>query len=121
MKVKENEIEVNGETYIKKSAVNNIEPPKGDYFVVRTDKAGVHAGYIDGEIGHQIKLKNSRRLYYWDGAATLSQVAGEGIQCPGKCKFPQVLPEITLLGVIEVIPCTEKAKSIIESVAVWRR
>jgi hypothetical protein len=113
-----NEIEVNGETYVKKSA--QLEKPKGDYVVVRTYSAGVHAGYLKSREGKEVVLTNTRRLWYWDGAATLSQVAGEGIQEPDNCKFPAAIAEILLLEAIEIIPCTEKAKQIIEGVKEWK-
>ena len=119
MKTDINEIEVNGVKYVKKGT-NNPEQPKGDYVVVRTYSAGVHAGYLESENGKEVTLKNTRRLWRWQGAATLSQIAGEGISKPDECKFPNAISEIRLKDVIEVIPCTEKAKNIIEGVPVWK-
>ena len=111
-----NEIEINGEIYVK---VGSIEKPSGNYVVVRTYSAGVHAGYLKSREGKEVVLENCRRLYYWNGAATLSQVAGEGISKPDECKFPAPIAEITLTEAVEVIPCTDKAKSIIEGVGEW--
>ena len=114
-----NEIEINGEIYIKKSDAQQIEKPKGDYVVVRTYSAGVHAGYLKSRDGKEVVLTNTRRLWYWKGAATLSQIAGTGITNTKDCKFPAVIAEITLLEAIEVLPCTDKAKSIIEGISEW--
>ena len=119
MKTKINEIEINGEVYVKKSDVKSVEQPKGDYVVVRTYSAGVHAGYLKSREGKEVVLTNCRRLWYWKGAATLSQVSGIGIANPDACKFPAAIAEITLTEAIEVIPCTDKAKSIIEGVKEW--
>ena len=119
MKANIKEMEINGEIYIKKSEANNIEQPKGNYVVVRTYSAGVHAGYLKSREGKEVVLTNCRRLWYWKGAATLSQVAGSGIVNPDACKFPAAIAEITLTEAIEVIPCTDKAKSIIEGVKEW--
>ena len=66
-------------------------------------------------------MTNVRRLWYWDGAASLSQLAVNGTVAPNNCKFTVVVPETTILGVIEIIPCTDKAIASIEGVAVWKR
>lgn len=114
------EIEINGEKYIKKSDAKIMDLPKGDYVVIRTNSAGVHAGYLSSQVNDKVVLKNTRRLWYWEGAATLSQIAGTGISKPDSCKFPAAISEITLHGVIESIPCTESAKNIIEGIDEWK-
>lgn len=119
MKADINEIEINGEKYVKKSDLPAIEKPDGDYVVVRTYSAGVHAGYLKSRDGKEVVLSNARRLWYWKGAATLSQVAGSGITNPDACKFPAAISEIVLTEAIEVIPCTDTAKKIIEGVKEW--
>ena len=119
MESKINEIEVNGVAYVPKDSVKDIESPSGNYVVVRTYSAGVHAGYLKARDGKEITLTHCRRLWSWKGAATLSQVAGEGISKPNECKFPAPIAEIILTEAIEIIPCTDKAKSIIESVKEW--
>ena len=113
-----NELSINGETYVKKGA-NCLEKPKGNYVVVRTYSAGVHAGYVKFREGKEVTLTNARRLFTWEGAASLSQVAGAGISKPKSCKFPAAIAEITLTEAIEIIPCTSQAQSIIESVKDW--
>jgi len=115
-----NEIEMNGVLYVPKDSVSEIEKPEGDYVVVRTRSAGVHAGYLVSREGMEVVLKNTRRLWYWQGAASLSQVAGEGISKPDQCKFPAPISSITLTEVIEIIPCTKTAKDIIEGVSEWK-
>jgi len=111
------DIVINGVTYTKKSS--EPETPKGDYVVIRTYSAGVHAGYLKKEDGKEVVLTNTRRLWQWQGASTLSQVAGAGISKPEDCKFPAAIAEVRLKDVIEVIPCTEKAKAIIQGVKEW--
>ena len=114
-------IEINGETYVKQSDISQVEKPKGDYVVVRTYSAGVHAGYLSSqsEDGKKVTLTNTRRLWYWKGASTLSQVAGSGITDIDSCKFPAAIAELTLTEAIEIIPCTDTAKSIIEGAKEW--
>ncbi len=89
-------------------------------FIVRTDKAGVFFAEIESRNGSEAELKNARRLWYWSGAASLSQLANEGVTRPNTCKFTVTVDSCTVLGVIEIIPCTEKAVESINSVPVWK-
>jgi hypothetical protein len=91
----------------------------GKFCMVRTYSAGVFAGTIKERNGKEALLSNARRIYYWDGAATLSQLATDGTSKPQNCKFPVAVAEVLLTEVIEIIPITEKAKSSIDGVAIW--
>lgn len=88
--------------------------------IIRADRAGVFYGEIKERNGSEVVMTNVRRLWYWDGAASLSQLATEGVTRPGNCKFTVTVEEMTILGVIEIIPCTKKAEESIDSVAVWK-
>ena len=89
------------------------------YVIVRTYSAGVFAGFLFSEDGKEVILKNARRIWYWKGAASLSQLSVDGTSKPRECKFPVEVKEIKLKEVIEIITCTEKAKKSIKSVEVW--
>lgn len=88
--------------------------------IVRADRAGVFFGEIIERNGSEVKMKDVRRLWYWDGAASLSQLAVEGVSKPQNCKFTVTVTKMEILGVVEIIPCTQKAVESINSVAVWR-
>ena len=98
-----------------------VQETTKDYVIVRTYSAGVFAGNLESRNGKEVVLKNTRRIWYWDGAASLSQLAVEGTKKPDSCKFPCEVPEITLTEAIEIIPCTEKAERSIKGVAVWKK
>jgi hypothetical protein len=105
---------------IKYVRADKLQPEiDGEYVIIRCDRSGVFAGIITKESGNEANVKNARRLWYWSGAASLSQLALEGTKKPNDCKFPAVLPEIRLKDVIEIIPCTKAARSSIESVKIW--
>ena len=55
------------------------------------------------------------------GAASISQLAVNGTTNPSECKFTVTVPEIEILDVIEIIPCSDKAVKSIENVPVWAR
>ena len=103
--------------YIRADSATEIT--KGDYVIVRTYSAGVHAGYLESHQGTQVVLRNTRRIYKWHGAASLSELAGRGTSQPDKCKFPAAIDSITLTEAIEIIPCTAKAQALIEGVKPW--
>ncbi len=88
--------------------------------IVRTEKAGVFFCEIKERDGSEGVILNARRLYYWDGAATLSQMAVEGVKKPKNCKFTITVPEMTILGIIEILPCSDKAVKSIEGVDEWK-
>lgn len=89
--------------------------------IIRADKAGVLFGTLKEKNGSEVTLTDCRRIWYWDGAASISQLAAEGTKVPDKCKFTMPVSEITVLGVIEIIPCSEQAIKSIEGVAEWKR
>ncbi|MDD6312013.1 MAG: hypothetical protein PUB08_00875 [Firmicutes bacterium] len=88
--------------------------------IVRADRAGVFYGEIKERNGSEVTMTNVRRLWYWDGAASLSELATNGTKKPKNCKFTVTVPEMTILGVIEIIPCSAKAVDSIEGVPEWR-
>lgn len=91
----------------------------GDYVIARTYSAGVFAGTLKSRDGKEVVLQNARRLWYWDGAASLSQLAMEGTSKPDTCKFPCEVREVLLTEAIEVLAVTEKAKTSIRAVPEW--
>lgn len=94
---------------------------KQPYVIIRADRAGVFAGNLKSRKGTEVELTNARRLWYWSGASSLSQLAIDGTKSPMNCKFPAALAQITVLGVIEVIPTTEQAEQSIKAVEVWKQ
>lgn len=93
---------------------------KEQYYIVRADRAGVFAGNIKEREGFEVTMTNVRRLWYREGAASLSQMAVDGVSRPSKCKFTVTVPEMIILGVIEIIPCSEKAEESIKAVKEWK-
>ena len=93
----------------------------GKICVVRTYSAGVFFGLLAERDGKEAIVKNARRLWYWDGAASLSQLANEGVKKPKSCKFPAPVSEVLLTEVIEIIPATEAAIESIAAVPEWKQ
>ena len=92
--------------------------------IIRASRAGVFFGTLRDKqytpAGVEVKLENSRRIWCWYGASSLSQLATEGVKEPERCKFTVVVPSHIVEQVIEIIPCSEEAVKSIENVRVWR-
>jgi len=82
--------------------------------LIRSYGAGVFMGYLKEQKsdvnGVNVVLVNSRRIHYWDGACSLSQIAVDGSKNIDNCRIAMVVPEMFIANVIEVIPVTEKSK-----------
>lgn len=104
----------------KLSEGRSTEMDSNKYYIVRTERAGVFFGHIKERTGNEVTMTDVRRLWYWEGAASLSQMAVDGVSRPRDCKFTVTVPEMTILGVIEIIPCTDKAMDSILGVKEWR-
>ena len=117
-----NEIVINNVTLVPKSAVKTMafDSDGKPYQIVRTYSAGVFAGYIEKRDGQEVTMRNARRLWQWDGAASLSQLAMEGTKKPQNCKFPCEVDKIELMEAIEILEVTEKSKKSIAEVAIWK-
>jgi hypothetical protein len=89
--------------------------------IVRSDRAGCFHGELTeyDKVNGVITLKNARRLWYWDGASSLSELATLGTSKPENCKFPVPVEVQTVHGVLEVIWTTEQADKSISEVKAW--
>lgn len=88
--------------------------------IVRSDRAGIFYGEIGEKNGQNVLMTNVRRLWYWDGACSISELAFTGVAKPSGCKFTVTVDSIELFDVIEIILCTEEAVGSIEGVPVWK-
>lgn len=88
--------------------------------IIRSYGAGVFYGTLKAKEGTEVELADCRRIWKWDGAASLSELAISGVAYPNECKFSVIVPSIIVTGVLEVIPTSEKASLNIESVPVWK-
>ena len=89
--------------------------------MVRTYSAGVFMGELLSRKGQEVVLTNARRIWYWSGAASLSQLAMEGTADPANCKFPCPVDRVELLQAVEILDVTPKAKASIDAVPVWKK
>jgi hypothetical protein len=118
------EIVVDGKTYVPKST--QAQKRCGlEAVLVRSNGAGVHFGYLESKEykpgGTVVVLHATRRVWYWDGAASLSQMAEEGVSKPNNCKFSMEVVQNEIANVIEILMLSEKALKNLCSVPVWKK
>lgn len=99
-----------------KMKIKNDHP----YVIIRGDRSGVFAGFLIKKEGTEVELEESRRLWYWNGAASISQIAINGVSKPENCKFPEAVPSQSVLDVIEIIPCSEESYDCIKGIKPWK-
>ena len=109
--------------YVRKDSINQkAESLDGmPYKIVRAEATGVFAGYVESREGREVVMRKARRLWYWSGAASLSQLAMEGTKKPEKCQFPCEVDRVEILDVIEILDVTVAAKKSIDGVQVWKQ
>ena len=90
------------------------------FVIVRSREAGVHAGTLVSNHGRTVVLKDSIRIWYWSGAATLSELAVYGPKNASACKFGVPVRETTLLEACEIIACEPAGAKAIQEVPSWR-
>lgn len=93
---------------------------EGKKVLIRTYSAGIHFGELVQKSGQQVILKNSRRVYYWTKACSLSQLAMEGSKDIKSCKIAMEVDEIILDRVIETIPMSEEAIKNLYGASEWK-
>ena len=97
-----------------------------NWVVVRSNLAGCFLGLLMAEenIGSAkaVTLDQCRRLWRWSGAASLSQLALDGVAEAARCecKFPPETNGHRIFGVDEIIPATQKSVVSIKAVPPWK-
>lgn len=117
-------LEINGVKYVKadQAQAQNVDGLKP--VLIRSYASGVHFGLLesqrDAPQGLEVTLRNSRRVHYWEGAASLSQMAVDGIGKPDSSRVAMALDSFTVQNVIETIPMTEKAFENLKNQPIWK-
>jgi len=92
------------------------------FVICRTYSAGVFAGNLESQSddGKRVVLTDARRLWYWKGAASLSELAVRGVKYPEECKFPVAVPRVELTESVEILDVSPEAEACIKAVPEWK-
>lgn len=119
-------ISIDGVDYIRKDDIVNSPAVDSDglpcvIVSCGASGGGIHFGFLKSKVADEVILVGSRRVQYWSGAASISEMAIRGVGKPAECRFAPVVPEITLLKVVEIIPVSTKAQANLFGVPVWTK
>lgn len=84
--------------------------------IVRTYSAGVHYGTLAACNGPEVTLADARRIWSWQGANTLHEIALRGVGRGSKVSEP--VSTITLTEAIEIIDCAPESVTSLDT-AKW--
>lgn len=87
--------------------------------IARISRAGVFHGTLDHIDNDIIRLKDSRRIYRWEGALSVTDMAANGLT-GGKISAPVSKVEFMTNAVIELNECSEDASKSIETIKPWK-
>jgi hypothetical protein len=120
--MKPKKIMIDDQEYIRADSVKQgAEKVDGlECVMVRTYSAGVHFGYLKRRDGKEVELVNSRRVWYWSGACSLSQLATEGSKSIDECKIAVPI-DIVLTEAIEIIPMSADAVKNLYGAGEWKK
>lgn len=88
------------------------------YAIVCCERSGIFAGYIENQEDCQVALVNARRIKYWSGAASITQLALQGTSKPTDCLF-SITHDVRVLDACSITECTEKGMESIQAVKDW--
>lgn len=92
-----------------------------EYYIVRGDRSGVFFGKISERNGSEVRMQKVRKLWYWDGACAVEQLALDGVKNHDNCMFTVTVEEMTITDAIQIIPCTDAAQKSISGVVEWKK
>lgn len=89
-------------------------PHLGKFVLLRTRDSGVHCGDILSQVGQTVELRDARRIWRWRGANTLNELSVNGASMTEYTRISEPVARITILDVLEIIPCTDIAAKNLE-------
>jgi hypothetical protein len=90
-------------------------------YIVRTDRAGVFYGEVKSKTKDAIVMTNVRKIFYWNGACAVEELALNGTKLPNDCKLTVTIPEMEIASPIQIIPCSKESVKILNSIAIWKK
>jgi hypothetical protein len=109
---------------MKKKTTKAAMVKQAEYVIVRGSKSGVNVGEFAGIKGGLVRLKNSRRIWSWDGAAELNEIAVYGCN-PERREGSRIsvvieTKDIPLQDVGEIIVCQKAGEEWLRNAPEWR-
>ena len=92
----------------------------GKKIIARIERAGVFHGVLDYKDAEITRMTHVRRIYYWQGALSVTDMAVNGISAASKVTVPASVVEFDTPQVVELIECSNEASQVIENITPWK-
>lgn len=90
------------------------------FYIVRAAEAGVFFGKVESRTDREITMTDVRKIFYWEGACAVEELAVHGTVSPNKCKLTVIVPRMIIANPIQIIPCTDRATDVLSRIRVWK-
>ena len=90
------------------------------YSIIRSDRFGVYFAEVESQDENKIVLRNARNIHYWDGAASVLQLAIDPTKLKANTKITVSVDTLSITDSVMVIPCTEVAENFLKNFPVWK-
>ena len=91
---------------------------KEQYVIVRSNLAGVFCGTLENKNGTEVVLTNARKIYRWQGAYTVEDIAVKGLNV-NTSQITVPVEKIIIDDVCQVLPTTDAAQKILTEAPIW--
>lgn len=92
----------------------------GKKIIARIDRAGVFHGTLAAKDAEITTMTDVRRIYYWKGALSVTDMSVTGVKAGSKITLPAKRVEFETGRIVELIECTDEASKSIESIKPWK-
>ena len=96
--------------------MNNSE----QFYIVRADRAGVFFGKVKSKDANSVIMTEVRKIFYWEGASAVEQIATDGVSKPNDCKLTVIVDEMEIFTPIQIIPCSKKSILSLQAIREWK-
>ena len=90
------------------------------YSIIRSDRFGVYFAEVKSQTEKTIVLQNARNIHYWDGAASVLQLATDPTKLKPNTRITVSVDTLSITDTVMVIPCTEIAEKFLKEFPVWK-
>ena len=90
------------------------------YSIIRSDRFGVYFAEVVEQTETKITLKNARNIHYWNGAASVLQLATDPTKLKSDTRITMSVDTLSITDTVMVIPCTKVAEDFLKAFPVWK-
>ena len=90
------------------------------YSIIRSDRFGIYFAEVKSQTEKTIVLQNARNIHYWNGAASVLQLATDPTNLRSNTRITMSVDTLSITDTVMVIPCTKVAEDFLKAFPVWK-